>query len=572
MLKHLTVSNFKLIDHIECDFSSGLTVLTGETGAGKSIILSALITLLEGKPGSDIFHDETLPIIISAVFSLPENPALQTQLNNLGFACEHNELIFRRHISRKSHGGINNRIYLNDQPTTGNTVASLATQMVEFVDQHQQQSLRNPQEPLRLLDTFGNLSALKKEYADLFRDHQKLNRQLNEWQEKISEAARQMDYHRHQLKELTEARLNLHEEVELTAQRQQYQQIGKLKELAHEAEELNYTSDNSIIDNCYRLLEISAELSRRDPQAPRSEETLTGIVDSLQDIYKENRDYMSGLDIDEQTIEETEERLAIIERLKRKFATDSKGLIELKQELEEKVSSWENRDAEKERLEQKIIKKSEKLSQAAEKLSQARQEQAEILSRTVTVHLHDLNLDKAQFTIIREDVSNSLTGKDRITFRFSANPGEEPAPIGDIASGGELSRLLLALKTTVADRFQLPTMIFDEVDTGLGGGTAAAVGRKIAAIAKNCQVLTVTHLPQVAAFADQHFVIDKVNHLKKEHNSNEKTTINLTEISATQEEERIHELARMGSGAKITKETKEYARVLRQEAKKELIR
>ena len=563
MLKHLTISNFKLIDHIECDFNAGLTVLTGETGAGKSIILSALITLLEGKPGADIFHDENQPVIISAIFSLPNNPAFHSHLNNLDFASDHDEIILRRHISRKSHGGINNRIYLNDQPTTGNTVTSLATYLIEFVDQHQQQSLRNPREPLRLLDAYGGLLPLKEKYCTLFHEYQEHERQLDQWQQKLSEAARQIDYYTHQLTELSDARLAPREEDELLALRLQYQQVDKLRELTREAEEISYSNNSSIIDNCYRLLEIFGELSRRDAEAPRAEETLTGIIDSLQDICKENRNYTTRLEIDEQTIEETEERLAILERLKRKFATDINGLIELRNELEEKIGVWENRDTEKEGLTLELSKKREQMLNAAEKLSRGRQEQGKILAQTVTRHLHDLNLSQARFLIKREDIPCSAAGKDHITFHFSANPGEEPAPIGKIASGGELSRLLLALKTSVAQRYQLPTMIFDEVDTGLGGGTAAAVGRKIADIAENCQVITVTHLPQVAAFADQHFIIDKISCPEKEQ-----TKIQLIRIAPEKEQDRIRELARMGSGEEITKEAEEHAKILRKEARK----
>ena len=228
------------------------------------------------------------------------------------------------------------------------------------------------------------------------------------------------------------------------------------------------------------------------------------------------------------------------------------------------VKGCENRYSEKESLTLELVEKKLKMLRAAEKLGQARQEHGKILARTVTGHLHDLNLAQARFIIKREAIPCSATGNDSITFHFSANPGEEPAPIGNIASGGELSRLLLALKTTVAHRYQLPTMIFDEVDTGLGGGTAAAVGRKIADIANNCQVITVTHLPQVAAFADQHIVINKLSCPEKEQ-----TIIRLTKITPDQEPERIRELARMGSGDEITKEAEEHARALRKEAIKD---
>ncbi|MBN2808166.1 MAG: DNA repair protein RecN [Deltaproteobacteria bacterium] len=566
MLKHLAISNFKLINHLECDFTGGLTVLTGETGAGKSIILSALTTLLGDKPNPDIFHDETLPITISAIFALPPNQELHSLLDQLGFADKPDEIILRRHISRKSQGSLNNRIYLNDQPTTGATAAALTAYLIEFVDQHQQQSLRDPKEPLRLLDAFGAIDPLKREYENAYREYQASERHLEKWQAQISQAARQTDYYSHQLKELNEARLDPAEEEELTAQRRQYLQIGKLQELAREAEALSYSDSNSIIDSCYRLLEISSELSRRDSSAPRTAESLTGLIDNLQDIYRENCDYLSRLDIDEQTIEETEARLALLERLKRKFAVDLNGLIELRQELEQRIAEWENRDAEKIRLEQELAQKRVKALKLAEKLSLVRQEQAEIMAGAVTAHLKELNLGRARFLIRREESAMTPSGGDKISFCFSANPGEEPAPLAEIASGGELSRLLLSLKTTVANRFQLPTMIFDEVDTGLGGGTAAAVGRKIAAIAKNCQVLTVTHLPQVAAFADQHIIISKTSCPEKEQ-----TTIGLTEIGPLQEAARIRELARMGSGEEITKEAEEHARALLKEARKETI-
>jgi len=561
MLKHLAISNFKLIDRLSCEFSSGLTVLTGETGAGKSIILSALNTLLGEKPGVDIFQDETRPVSIAAVFALPPNPNLERKLADLGFAETRDEIIFRRHLSLNKHGGLNNRIYLDDQPTTGATVTAIAAYLFEFVDQHQQQSLRKPKELLNLLDTYGDLLPLRTQYAEHFYTHRKLKHQLDEWEIKVSEAGRQMDYYQHQLKELSEADLSLDEEEELLRRRLQYQQAGKLKELCREADDLIYTSSSSIIDNCYRLQEIGVELARRDPQAPQTETSLTEIIDTLQEVCKKNSSYMRNLDIDEQTIDETEARLAILERLKRKFTTDINGLIKLHNELKEQVENFENRDLEKELKRQKLAEQEEKLQAAAARLSAARQKQAQALAAAVSQHLSHLNLAQARFIINRETISPGPDGQDQVTFLFSANPGEEPSPIAKNASGGELSRLLLSLKTALAHRYQVPTLIFDEVDTGLGGSTAAAVGRKLADIARSCQVLTVTHLPQVAAFADQHLVIDKIN-----SDAKEPTRIKLQEFSQDKEAERIRELARMGSGTEITTAAEDHARALRQEA------
>jgi len=563
MLKHLSISNFKLIDKLALEFHPGLTVLTGETGAGKSIILSALNTLLGEKPGIDIFQDETQPVTIAAIFTLPQNSTLHRKLNDLGFADTQDEIILRRHISLKNQGGLNNRIYVNDQPSTGATVTVITSHLLEFVDQHQQQSLRQPKELLNLLDTYGDLLPLRAEYSNAFLAHRQFAQEYKNWELEISEAARQMDYYRHQLNELDDADLNIAEENELLDRRQQYQQAGKLKELTHEADELTYSGSNSIIDNCYRLQEISTELSRRDHNAPQTGESLTDIIDTLQEVHKRNCSYMNSLDIDEQTIDETEERLAILEKLKRKFVTDIEGLIKLRNELKEKVTIFENRDAEKEKKGIELKQMEQKMLKYAEQLSTARQKQGEALAATVSQHLNDLNLVHARFIITRQTINPTATGRDQLSFLFSANPGEEPNAIEKNASGGELSRLLLALKTALAHRYQVPTLIFDEVDTGLGGSTAAAVGRKIAALAGDCQVITVTHLPQVAAFADQHLVIDKIV-----SPDNERTLIQINEFPPDQESARIRELARMGSGEEITTEAEEHARALRREAGK----
>ncbi len=435
--------------------------------------------------------------------------------------------------------------------------------MLEFVDQHQQQSLRDPKALLKLLDIYGNLLPLRTEYSNHFNTHRRLEQQFKEWALKISETLRQMDYYRHQLTELDEADLNVGEEEELLNRRRQYQQLGRLRELAREAEELTYTNSNSIIDNCYRLQEISTELARRDQNAPQAQENLTDIIDTLQEVYKKNSAYMNSLETDEQTIDETEERLATLERLKRKFATDIEGLIKLRDELHKKVCHLENRDAEKEEMTVAVNAERKKMLDSAAKLSARRRQQGAALAKTVGLHLADLNLPQARFTITQKEIEASATGQDQISFCFSANPGEEPSPIDKNASGGELSRLLLALKTALAQRYQVPTLIFDEVDSGLGGGTAAAVGRKLSDISRECQVITVTHLPQVAAFADQHLVIDKI-----ESSETERTLIQLNEFSTTQEADRIRELARMGSGEEITTAAEEHAKVLRQEADK----
>ncbi|NPA25573.1 MAG: DNA repair protein RecN [Deltaproteobacteria bacterium] len=564
MLTYLNISNYKLIDRLETEFSPGLNVLTGETGAGKSIILGALTTLLSGPAGSDFFRDRELPVVISAAFSPPASSRLRHQLEELGLAGDDNEIIFRRQITINRRGGLNNRVYLNDQPATNRTVAELAANLLEFVDQHQQQKLRDSRTALLLLDAFGDLQAMRDEFNTHFRRFREEERKLEDWRQQLREAARQMDYHLHQLTELEEAELDPQVELDLQARRRRLQQQEKLQGLAREAERLNYSGENSLLDNCYRLQELCDELHRRDESAPDCSESLVQVIDTLQEIHTSIDNYRKGLESGDDTIDEIENRLAVFERLKRKFATDIEGLIELRNEIAAKVSGWENRDQEDARRSRELEELRDRAETAARNLSRARAEQAARLTAAVNRHLQELNLPQARFAVEITTTAWQASGADRVTFRFSANPGETPAPLERTASGGELSRLLLALKTAVAGQYRIPTLVFDEIDTGLGGKTAAAVGRKLAAIATGHQVFSITHLPQVAAFADHHYVITK--ELEATDSS---TRIRLHRIDPDNKRERIRELARMGSGDEITPESEAHARTLFETARKE---
>ncbi len=564
MLTYLNIRNYKLIDRLETEFSPGLNVLTGETGAGKSIILGALTTLLSGPTGGDIFRDRKLPVVISAVFSPPVSPRLRRQLEELGLAGDDSEIIFRRQISINRRGGLSNRVYLNDQPATNRTVAELAANLLEFVDQHQQQRLRDPRMALLLLDAFGDLQTMRNEFQAHFRRFREEERKLEEWRQQLREAARQMDYHLHQLRELEEAELDPHVEADLQARRRRLQQQEKLQGLAREAEQLNYSGDNSLLDNCYRLQELCDELHRRDESAPDCSESLVLVIDTLQEIHASIDNYRKSLENEEDSIDAIENRLAVFDRLKRKFATDIEGLIELRNEISAKVTGWENRDREEARRGRELEELREQVATAARALSRARAEQATRLAAAVNRHLRELNLPQARFAVEITTAAWQNSGADRVAFRFSANPGEAPAPLEQTASGGELSRLLLALKTAVAGQYQIPTLVFDEIDTGLGGKTAAAVGRKLAAIATGHQVFAITHLPQVAAFADHHYVITK-----ELSTTDSGTRIRLHYIDPDNEKERIRELARMGSGDEITPAAEAHARVLFETARKE---
>jgi len=563
MLCCLTIDNFKLIDQLECEFGPGLNVLTGETGAGKSILLKAL-ALLFGQPADrELFRDPTRPLLISAVFTPPTEPAFNHLISASGLldGPETEELIFRRRLALNRRGTVSSRAYLNDQPVTNSTLATLTEYLFEFVDQHRQQRLRDPNEARRLLDAYGGLDPLQKKYLQHFSRFRELDKGLDKWRRDLEAAARQLDYYAYQLQELQSVDLDPEQEDELRESLARFRQLGRLQELTAQVAALSYTGENSVLDNCYRLAELLEELRQRDPGLPVEAGLLTPVIDTLQELYDKINNYSEHLELDEGEISEAENRLAALERLKRKFTTDTAGLLQLRKDIAAKLSRWDNREIEERQREEELHKQQLIVRQAAAALSQERRHQAQKMGAEITQRLQELNLPAARFAVEILSSDNIAEwkndGADRVRFLFSANPGEEPAPLDRVASGGELSRLLLALQSAVAGRYRIPTLIFDEIDTGLGGGTAAAVGRAIAKIATSHQVITVTHLPQVAAFAEHHLLI------RKETNPETAVTrIELSRLPTEHQDARITELARMSSGAQITTTAIEHARSL----------
>jgi len=558
MLKSLTISNFKLIKSLHIEFEPHLTVITGETGAGKSILISALTTLLGSKPTRDSFADQGKKISLSASFSLADSPGLDKQLEEQGFSLDDEELLLKRVISL-NNDRLQNRVFINDQPATNNLLAILGNRLVEIASQHQQQSLLNPLKHLDFLDNYGNLHARRKKYEQAYAALTAARKQLQEWKQKEQEASREIDYLSHQLAILEQSHLSIGEEGELLAQQQRYRQREKLQELAYRAEQLLYSGDGSIIDSCYQLQDFITKLHDLDNSFNYSGQQLIPAMETLQDLHNSVSDYLAAVDIDPRIIEENNLRLAEIEQLKRKFQCSYAELFPLKDELEQQLENWRNHEVKLQELENLCREKQETLKSLAVELSAARKRQAKKLEQAVSSHLIDLKLEQTRFQAIIEEQDCQAKGKDKVTFQISTNPGEDPAPLHQVISGGELSRFMLALKTAVAARDTIPTLIFDEADTGIGGAAAEAVGHKLTSIAKNHQVIAITHLPQVAAWADHHLTIEK--QLDDAH-----PAIVVQQLDGKDAESRINELARMGAGEKISDISREHARELVQQA------
>ncbi len=558
MLKSLTISNFKLIKSLHIEFEPHLTVITGETGAGKSIIISALSTLLGNKPTREFFADQGKKINLSAAFSLADAPDLNEQLEEQGFSLDDGELLLKRVISL-NNDRLQNRVFINDQPATNNFLASLGSRLVEIASQHQQQALLNPQKHLDFLDNYGNLHSRRKKYEQAYTALTTARKQLREWKLREQEASREIDYLNHQLAILEQSHLAIGEEDELLAQQQRHRQREKLLELTYRAEQLLYSGDNSIIDSCYQLQDLITRLHNLDNSFNGTEQQLIPAMETLQDLRSTVSDYLAAIDMDPQVIEENNRRLAEIEQLKRKFNCSFDDLFTLKEELGQQLENWQNHEAKLRELENLRREKQEKLEALAAELSTARKQQAKKLEQAVSAHVADLKLEQTRFQAIIEEQECQAKGKDKVTFLISTNPGEDPAPLHQVISGGELSRFMLALKTAAAARDTIPTLIFDEADTGIGGAAAEAVGHKLASIARNHQVIAITHLPQVAAWADHHLTIEK--QLDDAH-----PAIIVQQLDGEDAESRINELARMGAGEKISDISREHARELVQQA------
>lgn len=528
MLRHLRIRNFAIIDDLSMDLAPGLNVLTGETGAGKSIIIDALGLVLGERAQSDMIKSGRNEASVEAYFD-----GVSISLDDLGIDT-HEGIIIRRVISSSGRS----RGFINDTLVSLQTMYEVGQRLVDIHGQHEHQSLLRTDIQRSILDEYGRLVDLRDKVEMLFNDVQSLKREIESLRTNISERERRMDFLRYQIGEIDSASLKIGEKEELQREKAILSNLARLNDLTGEAMLLIGKGDGAVLER------VSVALSKlRDAQAIDNElkdvvEMLESARPLIEEAFISLRRHQERYDIDPLRLDSLEERIDLITRLERKYGYGIEGILRFREEAIKELEGLASSDERLSELEREYQHKEEMLLNMAKELSEKRLEISKRIQGEVNKILTELAMERARLEIQIRQSPLSSSGCDSVEFLFSANSGELPKPLSRTASGGELSRLMLALKEVLAHVDNIPVLIFDEIDSGIGGRTADSVARRLKNLSRKHQVICVTHLPQIAARADHHLVIEKIQ--KKEG-----VYVKVKESTGG---ERVKEIARMLSG------------------------
>ena len=551
MLRKLNIRNFAIINVLEIEFSSGMTVLSGETGAGKSILIDALGLLLGDRADSDSVRHGSERADVSAQFSLDDAPEAKAWLieRELVDPDDDESCLIRRTVSADGRG----RATINGSQITVRELKELGEFLLDIHGQHAHQSLLKPDIQRNLLDDFGQHTELCKQVSTICKDFQKANARLDRLENRDEDGGLRADYLKFQLQELEALNLAEDEVSALDAEHKRLANAGKLMEDSQQAINLLYEADDSSI---YQALSSVSGLLQGLQQLDNSftdiNEAVANAQIQVQEASTSLRDQVERLDLDPARLDWVEKRLSAIHDLARKHQVRPEDLTEHTQNLSAELKGLESAGEEIEKLKAEINELLEQYQKAAQKLTAARNKTAETLSAQVQAIIRELGMPQGVFQIAINPIDDSkprATGADQVEYQVTANPGQTARSLGKVASGGELSRISLAIQVIAAESTHVPSLIFDEVDTGIGGGVAEIVGRQLATLGESRQNLCVTHLPQVAAQADHHLFVGKqvIDDMTR------------TRIRVLSQSERIEEIARMLGGVDITAQTRAHA-------------
>ncbi len=550
MLRTLAIRNFAIIDRLEIEFGSGFNVLTGETGAGKSILMDALGLLLGGRAGAEMVRGGEGRATLDAVFDIGKSPELRRVVEEMGFELEDGELLLTREVSATGKSSCR----VAGRPATVGQLKDIGDWLVDLHGQHEHQSLLAVARHLDILDEWGAkaILPLRADVAEAFAMLQKLRRERDSVETDARERAHLIDLYQFQVKEIQDAGLTIGEEEELENDHRRVANAQKLTEAAAQSAEALGGGESgggalAGLANALRLLEEAAAL---DEALQPALETIRSAAYELTEAERDLTRYQDSVEFSAERLEEIEERLSLVRSLKRKYGDSIEEILLYGSETASRLDGLSNSEEREAALSAEIGRAESRLGEQCAKLSKLRRAAASEFQSITLTELRDLAMEKARFEVKIESGEPTARGADRVEFQIATNPGEPLRPLARVASGGEISRVMLAIKSAMARQEALPTMVFDEIDVGVGGRTASVIADKMAHLACSAQILCVTHLAQLASRGDHHYYIEK-------RVAGDRTSVNVTPLSP---EERVSEVARMIGGADVTETVVRHAR------------
>ena len=559
MLKELRIKNYAIIDELSIDFKAGLNILTGETGAGKSIIIESLGLILGERASDESIRSGEDSASVEAVYDISRVKNIKEKLSESGIETENNELIIRRQISRSGK----NRSYINNSAVNLSLLKDIGDMLVDIHGQHEHQTLLHPENHSIVLDLFGNTLPFREKCRENYSNLQNLQREVNELINKERERVQKIDLLNFQKEEIDKAELKIGEDDDLKNEKNLLQNAERLHRYATESYEALYSTEGSVIEKLNSVITNITEINKIDSSAGKILDDGKEALFEIEDIASRIRDYTGKIEFNPDRLSEIDDRLAEITALKRKYGTNIEDVLTYRKKIDEDLEILSKSQERMDGLSAEIEKLKKEMEDVSMELAKEREKAADRFESMIEKELKELKMEKVRFKVnfsYEEDDTSFIKykgksvklfpeGIGKIEFFFSPNIGEDLKPLSKIASGGELSRVMLSIKNILTNKDSIPVLIFDEVDAGIGGGVAEIVGEKLKKVSKGRQVFCITHLPQIASRADTHFQIAKKT-------SNNRTITSIKELKG---EERVEEIARMAGGKVITDTARKHA-------------
>ena len=559
MLTNLKINNFAIIEFLTVGFKPGLNVLTGETGAGKSIIIDALNLILGGRADTDAIRTGQTSATVEAQFDLIQPNILET-LGELGIETEDGQIVIKRIISSAGKS----RCFINDSQITVGSLAKIGDLLIDIHGQHDHQALLHPETHIDILDLYGKIMPIRKQLEEKFADHQTDLRKLREMRTRNEDRQSREELLHFQLAEIGNAALEAGEDDELASKKNKLQHAEKIHQTIDQLQNILDDTEGSVIQQLGRAVRDMEPLVEIDPALENQVKRAQTAYYEVEELVEELRNYSRAIEFNPARLEEIDDRIADINGLKRKYGSDIPSILAKREKMLAELDSLATYQESMTALEESLKEQEKILTELATSLAEKREKTAIQFKKNVEKELRYLDMASVQFgarfdyepddsgfvNFRKQTLRLTSKGIGTMEFLFSPNPGEDLRPLAKIASGGELSRVMLALKSILNEQDTVPIMIFDEVDTGIGGKIAEKVGSRLKKVATGRQVFSITHLPQIAGMASAHYRVQKDVKGKRTH-----STINELDY-----EDRVREIARMSGGEKVTEVTLKYAR------------